>query len=68
MSKAAARVAPRIACRSTAVDGRSRSAVAVLSTMASMSPAVIPARCIAQRDASAAIDAVVSPSAAMRRS
>ena len=44
MSNAAALSAPSSACKSQAVDGSSRSGLAVASTMASRSTAVIPAR------------------------
>jgi hypothetical protein len=50
------------------VAGSKRSAVAVLKTIASISPAVMPARSIACRAAVAAIEHVLSPSDVMCRS
>jgi hypothetical protein len=68
MSYAAAFVAPSSACMSHAVDGSSRSGVAVDSTITSTSPGWMPARSMAMRLARAAISAAPMSASAMRRS
>src|SRR6266567_193853 len=67
-SNAAPPLAPSLACRMHALDGKIMSGVVVATTMRSSSDAEIPAAASACREAASARSLVSSPAAAIRRS